>query len=94
MQGILKSNHQKLCEYLQDVKEMEPVTDSNLSELEKEFQAVFFSYQEKMKELKRLVIIYEEKQKTIKNEIKKVRKHNSLQASKKVSSLAPGKVTG
>ncbi len=92
MQGILKSNHQKLCECLQDVKEMGPVADSNLSELEKELQAVFLSYQEKMKELKRLVIIYEEKQKTIKNEIKKVKKHNSLLDSKKVSSFALGKV--
>lgn len=94
MQGILKSNHQKLCECLQDVKEMEPVADSNLNKLETELQAVFLSYQEKMKELKRLVIIYDEKQKTIRNEIKRVRKQNSLLDSKKENSFAMGKMVG
>lgn len=94
MQGILKSNHQKLCECLQDVKEMGTVADSNLSELEKDLQSVFLSYQEKMKELKRLVIIYDEKQKTIKNEIKRVRKNYNLQDSKKVRNFALGKVVG
>jgi hypothetical protein len=91
MQGILKSNHQKLCECLQDTKDMEPA-GGRLDELEEEIKSLFLDYQEKMKELKRLVFVYEEKQKAIKNEIKRVRKlSNNLTDSKKVSSFALGK---
>jgi hypothetical protein len=93
MQGILKSNHERLCECLQDVKETEPAAGNRLRELEEEIKAVFLSYQEKMKELKRLVLVYEEKQKTIRNEIKRIRKHNTnIPDSKKISSFALGKV--
>jgi len=92
MQGILKSNHQKLCECLQDVKETEPAANSRLRELEVEIQAVFLSYQDKMKELKRLVLVYEEKQKIIKNEIKRIKKHSNLPDSKKAGSFALDKV--
>jgi hypothetical protein len=91
MQGILKSNHERLCECLQEVKDMEPA-ESRLVELEEHIKSLFLSYQEKMKELKRLVLAYEEKQKTIKNEIKRIKKHNSLQESKKTNSFAMSKV--
>lgn len=82
MQGILKSNHQRLCDCLQDVKVMQPSADHKLNELEDELCSVFTSYQEKMRELKRLIITYEEKQRSIKNEIKRIRKF-SIVGSKK-----------
>jgi len=91
MQGILKSNHERLCECLQDVKGKEPV-EGKLNELEEHIKSLFISYQEKMKDLKRLVIAYEEKQKTIKNEIKRIKKNNSLQDLKKSNSFAMRKV--
>ena len=95
MQGILKSNHQRLCEGLQDVKQLQPTSGGRLRELEDEIQAVFLCYQEKMKELKRLILTYGEKEKTIKNEIKRIRKqHNNIQDSKKINSFALGKVVG
>jgi hypothetical protein len=90
MQGILKSNHERLCECLQDVKNIEP-SESKLVELEEHIKSLFLSYQEKMKELKRLVLVYEEKQKTIKNEIKRIKKHNNLQELKKTNSFAMSK---
>lgn len=85
MQGILKSNHQRLCEGLQDVKELQPAAAGRLRELEDEIEAVFLCYQERIKELKRLILTYDEKQKIIRNEIKRVRKNNnsSLQTQKK-----------
>jgi len=91
MQGILKSNHERLCECLQDVKGKES-PEGKLSELEEHIKSLFVSYQEKMKELKRLVLAYEEKQKTIKNEIKRIKKNNSLQNTKKTNSFAISKV--
>jgi hypothetical protein len=78
MQGILKSNHQRLCDCLHDVKIMQPVADHKLNELEEELHAVFKSYEEKMRELKRLIIAYEEKEKSIKNEIKRIRKFSMV----------------
>jgi predicted nuclease with TOPRIM domain len=91
MQGILKSNHERLCECLQDVKNIEPA-GSKLLELEEHLKSLFSSYQEKMRELKRLVLAYEEKQKTIKNEIKRIKKSSSsLQDSKKTNSFAMSK---
>lgn len=86
MQGILKSNHQRLCDCLQDIKVMQPVPDHKLNELEDELHAVFMRYQEKMNELKHLVNKYEEKQRSIKNEMKRVRKH-SMVVSKKIDDL-------
>ncbi len=74
MQGILKSNHQRLCDCLQDVKVIQPAPGHKLNELEHELCSVFTSYQEKMRELKELINIYEEKQRSIKNEIKKIKK--------------------
>jgi hypothetical protein len=91
MQGILKSNHERLCECLQDLKGKEPV-EGNLNELEEHIKSLFVSYQEKMKDLKRLVIAYEEKQKKIKNEIKRIKKNNSLQELKKSNSFVLNKV--
>jgi hypothetical protein len=75
MQGILKSNHQKLCNCLQDIKVIHPVTEPKLTELEEELSSVFKSYQQKMDDLKKLILIYGEKEKSIKNEIKKIRKY-------------------
>lgn len=93
MQGILKSNHQKLCDCLQDVKAMEPIPDSRLTEMENEIKTVFLHYQEKMKELKRLIFVYEEKQKTIKNEIKRIRKrYNNPADPKNINRFELGKV--
>ncbi len=84
MQGILKSKHQKLCECLQDVKEMEPFADGKLRELDAELQAVFLSYQEKMQELKRLIHMYEERERSIRNEIKRIRKNNIVELKKNI----------
>jgi hypothetical protein len=91
MQGILKSNHERLCECLQDVKGKQ-TGEGKLNELEEHIESLFVSYQEKMKELKRLVLAYEEKQKTIKNEIKRIKKQSNLTELKKTGSFALGKV--
>jgi predicted RNase H-like nuclease (RuvC/YqgF family) len=93
MQGILKSNHERLCDCLQEVKGKESA-ESKLGELEEHIKSLFVSYQEKMKELKRLILAYEEKEKTIKNEIKRIKKNNSLQYSKKINSLEISKKSG
>jgi len=77
MQGILKSNHQRLCDCLHDIKIEQSVPDHKLNELENELCAVFISYLQKMNEIKQLIHIYEEKEKTVKNEIKKIRKHKN-----------------
>jgi hypothetical protein len=91
MQGILKSNHQRLCDCLREIKESQPAPDHKLDELENELQSVFITYQEKMGEIRELVQAYEQKQKTIKYRLKKMRKY-SLVVSKKIgSSLALGK---
>lgn len=86
MQGILKSNHQRLCDCLQDVKIMQPDPDHKLNVLEDELHATFKNYQQKMNELKRIIDIYDEKQKSIKNEIKKIKKF-SIVVSKKHTSV-------
>jgi hypothetical protein len=78
MQGILKSNHQRLCDCLQEIKEMQTVPDHRLNELEDDLCSVFLSYQQKMNELKHLILRYEEKQKSIKNEIKRIRKYKMV----------------
>jgi predicted nuclease with TOPRIM domain len=92
MQGILKSNHERFCECLDDLKKTESAEESKLTEMEEELKAVFLRYQEKMKELKRLVLIYEEKQKYIRNEIKRIRKRsNNLINSKKIKNFNLGK---
>jgi len=83
MQGILKSNHQRLRDCLQDVKVMDPALGQKLNELEEELCAVFKSYQENMKELKRLIVVYDEKQRSIRHEIKRIKKFSML-VSKKI----------
>lgn len=92
MQGILKSNHQKLCDCLQDIKDIYPLQDNKLNELEEELRSVFTRYQQKMNELKLLIQLYEEKEKSLRNEIKKTRKYSSM-VSKKMTSLALSKAT-
>lgn len=93
MQGILKSNHQKLCDSLQDIKSMQPVPNHRLMELEDDLRSVFLSYQEKMSEIKHLIHIYGEKQRSIRNEIKRAKKY-TLPAPKKINHLILGKVVG
>lgn len=90
MHGILKSNHQRLCEFLQDIKTAYPSGVKHLNELEDELQSAFIKYQEKMVELKRLVHMYGEKEKIIKNEIKRIRKY-SLPDPKKINNFTLGK---
>lgn len=91
MQGILKSNHQKLCDCVQDIKGMQLVKEHKLYELEEEWQSVFMRYQEKMNELKQLIFIYEEKQRLIRNEIKRIKKYTAP-APQKINHLMLGKV--
>jgi uncharacterized protein YukE len=91
MQGILKSNHERLCNCLQEAKQMHN-GEMGLQEHEDQLKSLFSGYQEKMREIKRLILAYEEKEKTIRNEIKKIKKQNNLAESKKTSSFALGKV--
>jgi len=92
MQGILKSNHRKLCDSLHDVKETLPAPDYRLNELESELCAVFSNYLQKMNDLKEMVQLYEEKKKQISNVIKKIRKY-SLEVSKKSEQVALSKAS-
>lgn len=91
MQGILKSNHQRLCNSLQEVKEMHTY-ESRLGEHEKQLNLIFVSYQEKMKELKKLILAYDEEEKIIRNELKRIKKTGAVSQPKKISGLILGKV--
>lgn len=74
MQGILKSNHQRLCDFLKEIKAKQPAGEHRLNQLEDELQSLYMSYQYKVNELKHLIYKYEENQKAIRNEIKRVQK--------------------
>ena len=76
MRGIIKSNHKKLRELLQNIHSSALFSENKLSENEIELHALFQNYEEKMYELKNLIALYHEKEKLIKNEIRRYRKNN------------------
>ena len=77
MRGIIKSNHKKLRELLQNIHSSPFSQESKLSETESELQTLFQNYEEKMYELKIVIALYYEKEKLIENEIRRYRKNNN-----------------
>lgn len=90
MQGILKSNHQRLIDSLQEAKLLQSGQDHNLILLENELCSVFKNYLQKMNELKYLVYVYEEKERLMKIELKKIKKQKT-HFSKKIGDLVLNK---
>ena len=73
MQAILKSRHQRFCDWLQDTRNKQDIRDRQLDELEKELQQFYDTYQQKREELRRIILAYEERQKAIRIRVKQNR---------------------
>ena len=89
MRGIIKSNHKKLRELLQNIHTSPSFSENKLSENERELNALFQNYEEKMYELKNVIALYHEKEKLIKNEIRRYRKNNSNYIISEKQQLVP-----
>lgn len=82
MQAILKNKYLGFCNWLQEVKQKQQITDHKLDEMEKEIVQTYFDYLRKLEELKIIIETYESKQKEIRQRIRlRQRKGFELEAS-------------
>jgi hypothetical protein len=88
MQAILKSKHQRFCNWLQKIKDKQQTTGSALDDLENEMVGYYNMYVQKREELRTIILHYEEKQKAIRNRIRQNRTLNSLSSNQEVAARA------
>ena len=73
MRAILKSKHQRFCNWLQAAKDKLAVTDDDLADLEQQLERYYSDYLQKREDLRTIIQCYEEKQNAIRNQIKQRR---------------------
>lgn len=81
MRAILKSKHQRFCNWLQGTRDRLAMADVTLDELENGLSVHYDEYLQKREDLRAIIQQYEEKQNAIRNRIKQNRmsaSHNNI----------------